>query len=144
MTTEDGAQAFMGWYDTVLEIECNMGVVAEDGTRRCLPMGNYVFNQGHFADSDCTRQLFSTGKLRDCPSFDVAWLTLQTSNNCGATTLSVYRDGHIYDETGVYIKSSDGSCTDMSSSYGRLQFLDSLGNKQSPEIFAEAVVDLVE
>lgn len=145
MTTEDGAQAFATWYDTVLKVDCwiTSSLVAEDGKPRCLPMGNYVYDNGYYSDSDCTKPLYWTGKSGDCPLFDVNWITMVTST-CGVTTYSFYRDGHIYGGASIYQKYSEGSCDDVTSSASRFQFLDALGKKQPPEVFAEAMVNLVE
>lgn len=48
-----GARRFDGWYDTVLQSPCTFRF-AEDGVRRCIPMGDSTNYLPAYADADCT------------------------------------------------------------------------------------------
>jgi hypothetical protein len=48
-----GARRFDGWYDTVLASPCTFRL-AEDGVRRCIPMGDVTNYLPPYADPDCT------------------------------------------------------------------------------------------
>lgn len=143
MTTEDGAQAFMGWYDTVLEIDCSMGLVADDGNSRCLPIYLIVYDMGYFSDSGCLNPLYWTGKSLACDEPSPEWLTFQSAW-CGGGYYSVYRDGRVYVGSTVFQKGVDGSCVDVSSVAKSGYLIDFLGDKQSATTFAAVSAKLVD
>ena len=57
LNTPDGAQAFLGWYDSQLQIDCSFAT-ASDGQVRCLPnLGSIVKVSGYFSDASCSERL---------------------------------------------------------------------------------------
>lgn len=124
-------------------------VLADDGKARCLPLGTLVYDPdvytslAFYSDSNCTKHLYYTARPQTCETLKVDWLYSNHSTDCGVTMYSIYRDGHIYEGDEVFYKSGD-LCSDATASHNQYQFLDSLGTKQPPEIFAEVSVSLVE
>ena len=53
-----GARRFDGWYDTVLASPCTFRL-AEDGVRRCIPMGDSTNYDPPYADPACTMPIIT-------------------------------------------------------------------------------------
>jgi hypothetical protein len=75
LEADDGSRQFLGWRDTLREVDCSFAVAA-DGTWRCLPSGADAGR--FFADASCTQRLATVPRgctqppafaiLRDVPA----------------------------------------------------------------------------
>lgn len=150
LKTADGAQAFMGWYDTELEMDCSFSPFfrAEDGKIRCIP-SVYPNATSLFADSVCSKPLWYISSNKDCTS-NLDWLAQLSpapAQNCSGYWLVVYHGATEYKGSKGFTKQPDGTCVDNPSNfeiYNKYQLLDSLGEKQPPEIFAEATISIID
>jgi hypothetical protein len=71
MTTDDGAQVFVGWHDSERQENCAFRV-GPDGKQRCMPTERVHEIRGLsgldavvYADSGCTRPMYATSSLYD-------------------------------------------------------------------------------
>ncbi len=102
----DGAELFVRWHDTKLDVDCRFGHVAGDKLT-CLPVEGA---EVHYTDASCTKPVAVLG---DCPlqtkyAFD--W-TIVSSESCVDTVaMTTYTLGASLGVGTHYRKDSGGSC----------------------------------
>lgn len=107
----DGSRAYVGFYDTALQVNCSP-LKATDGVTRCLPASASVAKL--YSDPSCSAPILGFIGTCSAPPSMVS-LTDTSSSNCGAAdySLEVWAVGAPY--TGpVYLQSS--SCLDITAS----------------------------
>jgi hypothetical protein len=152
LKTADGAQAFLGWYDTELDMDCQFSSYykAEDGKIRCIP-SVYPSATNIYADPECTKLLwYLTAGNKGCTA-NLNWLAKLVgppAGSCGEYSWAVvYHGATEYKGTTGYVKQTDGSCVESPESfdyYKKNQLLDFLGERMPPETFAEATTAIIE
>ncbi|HEY8079445.1 MAG TPA: hypothetical protein VIF62_35185 [Labilithrix sp.] len=100
----DGSKFFSDLFDKKLNVTCNV-VNAEDGTLRCIPLGN-TFVSDRFSDDKCTTPIARRGDLCDAAPYATGATT-----SCGLTNFTtVYELGTTPITTTFYVDSGSGMC----------------------------------
>lgn len=151
LKTSDGAQSFLGWYDTELSTDCIFWYStykAEDGKNRCLPRSAVVSSSNYYTDSNCSKPLWYASVSETC-AYGTEWISLNNGNAADKCTypLTVFQNPHQYSGSVLYSKETTG-CVEDSDNFiltsGFYVVFDSLGQKVAPEVFAEATTELAE
>ena len=134
--TQDGAQMFLGWYDTEFEEPCTL-VAAQDLKLRCLP--GYVSAAGtFFSDANCSEPLWDVYNPTGCivrPATEYA-LVYGTSGACEPAGLTVRGIGPEYN--GPVFSSINGVCRDLDATFVNPYSLYTLGEVINVGRFSEA------
>lgn len=130
-STTDGAQMWMGWHDTDLDIDCAFRNTS-DGRMRCVPtVTGWV---PIFLDAGCTQRLVA---IWNC-SLPLKWVEVcpPTATTCNAAGCDWYEVAGEYQGATYWI--TGGECVEVKKEYFPSTYVAlSLGNKVDPNIFAE-------
>ncbi len=149
LTTADGSQAFLGWYDNELEMDCYVFDLyrTDDGKLRYLPASKLQLpsTNNFFGDSNCKQKIHYTGVLKECGMIP-EWIAITTSPEpCNSQyRMTFYRHSQQFPGSKIYKLGSDDECSDVTDLYSSYIFLASLGERVDPGIFAEATALVID
>lgn len=90
-TGADGAREFIGWHDTKLDVDCNIGPAENVTTLRCLPK---LAAPSYFADAAClvpTYYVKATVQDQTCkPVANVKYGTVSSWQGCSANFVATF------------------------------------------------------
>jgi hypothetical protein len=117
----DGSKVSVGLYDSTLDFPCDLGILASDGTTRCLPPPNIptIYNIAfiYYSDAGCTQPIGGAGKST-CSSPPPTYAMETTTQGCGGATLTLshyYTVGSPITPGPTIYYLSGGTCTADSS-----------------------------
>lgn len=136
LEAEDGSRQFLGWHDTVRDVDCSFAVAA-DGAWRCLPSGADAGR--FFADAACTQRLATAPKgCLSKPSFAVV---REVPACAWQQARQVFSMGDSY--TGPLAYWADaGACVPVSSNDLVLYDLYTVGDEVKPSSFVSATAGI--
>ena len=141
-TTQDGAKAFLGWYDNQLNINCFAERAADD-SGRCLPMDASILpssSVNYFSDSGCTESILVAYATAGCstPLYAYEQVTVSTcSSVSGYDSLVQYHIYPIGQELSMAYQGSPSSCHAVTFSAGANY---SVGSEVPPATFASVSI----
>jgi hypothetical protein len=105
-TTPDGAKTFLGWRDTMLNIDCGFSF-ASDGVQRCLPATGASISL-FFSDAQCLTGLAFVTSCPEAPAPKYGFKTDPASTCGGQPRSSVHLLGSRY--SGAIFYGSSAQC----------------------------------
>ncbi|MDY0059881.1 MAG: hypothetical protein RBU45_08735 [Myxococcota bacterium] len=112
--TPDGSQAWLGWWDSELGIEC-IFMATSDGKERCLPANQYYI--AYFSDENCYNLIVPFFLVNaQCKPPKYLGLSLPNENGCGISVGHVYISAEQFVGDVVYFLNPSGDCISMPSS----------------------------
>jgi hypothetical protein len=104
VVTSEGTRAWVGWHDTVLDMECDFNALA-DGSYRCVP-NNWSLSGAYFTDAACTERAYTPGMQDPCTA--MPYVMLHVSGGCDGTS------GYEFYELGEPVAAAGGLAYSLS------------------------------
>jgi hypothetical protein len=143
----DGSKEFVGWYDSMLSLDC-IFLQASDNTTRCLPAyyslggaagaASTLVEASSYADAACTQLVYSITTCAGSPQYILETVS-QTMDGSACTAYTFYRvllRGSPVTLTQTFSKTATG-CSAATTFTAPSTFY-SVGNEVSPSNFVQA------
>ena len=135
--TQDGAQSFLTWYDTELDMDCWFLKSIVDGKYRCLPTLPQAL---YYSDPACTKML---AYASDC--YENRWVYRCTEyQGCQNHTCTYHQRGSQFQGPLYYSLNSDGECNEYEMSESPTMAYYHVGTEIPASTFQEASVEIME